>query len=470
MLPQQIETIDLVSDTESSSSSDSDRGYTRSIQHSPNARVSVEAHTEFHDSDGESSSTASFAGSSLNTTSSNHPDSDSHLSDISQSLHAIGDSSSGSSGSNNGSNPVPLSDVSSTISRNSFRNGIPLTSSHENSGSRPLRLNFRIPSNSESIVARRGSDTSESSGGRNSPLNIWEEQNESAERNPSHPPPLGTSAMMTDPSSSRAGNGNRVESTLAFECTVCLETLDAPASIDVAVNPPEGAAGRSPQNEDMPMPGPSRGGRGGARGRNKRPALHTLSLTDVVTTHCGHLYHRVCLEKWFSEKGGRTCPSCRKATPANKVLQVFPSISADAIPQLRNNDNEAGPSAAAATTGADAILQLRSNENEAGPRGAAAIAMSGAAPAIDDGLICERVECVEFRDIHNTLVNDYYDLHTRLANLRDDDAIKQGQIQSLEEDNAKKNDEILRLQRELAETRTDTGSASTSTGAKRRRQ
>lgn len=99
---------------------------------------------------------------------------------------------------------------------------------------------------------------------------------------------------------------------VSFECSVCLENLDLPASIDIPQNevnvPNENLPGSS---SSAGGPGRGRGGRS-SRGRSQaspptpvvRPnAAPARSLTDVVATYCGHLYHEICLTKWFEEQG-----------------------------------------------------------------------------------------------------------------------------------------------------------------------
>ncbi|ODN04713.1 hypothetical protein Ocin01_01981 [Orchesella cincta] len=258
---------------------------------------------------------------------------------------------------------------------------------------------------------------------------------------------------------------------------VCLESLDAPASTELGVNqaPAEGQAA-PPANNGIPVPGSSRGSRANPRGRKAQPLLHNLCLTDVVTTHCGHLYHRVCLEKWFSEQGlkiaityffllyvcivrKRTCPSCRKATPVSKVIRLFPSISADATSQVRTG-NEAGPSSAAIP-----VIPVPNNVPNGGA--AAAVVPVSQPRGSAASRACDNQQCQDAKVIHNTLINDYNDLQRRFDNLHEDDQIKEAQIRSLEEDNMKKNEEVLTLKRELEEVRAERGSVSV--GSKRRR-
>ncbi|CAL8096346.1 unnamed protein product [Orchesella dallaii] len=517
----------ITSDTDSSSSSDSgSSSSSRSSQSSRNSRVSAASQTsnssnsnsdqsnqrtsdnevnrnsdhsnESDNTDFEINSDAESNASSGRSTVSisplfNHSDSDSHNSDRSQILRVSSNSSSSSSSSNNGSNQGSPSDASPRSSNHSFLNSFRLANSDEDSSFRPLRLelpespnpSIRSNDSNRSLASQpspnrrhritsfffgipnhlRSRGTSRPTRNTDSPVNLFEEHNEFAEVfNQSHPPPWASS-VMTGPSSSTTINGNNgsmVATIFTFECSVCLESLDAPASIEVGVNPAEGQAPLIPPNDGMPMPGSSRGTRGGARGRKAQPLIHTLSLTDVVTTHCGHLYHRVCLEKWFSEQGKRTCPSCRKATPANKVIRLFPSISADSSPQLRRESNEAGPSSAGTAT-----MPAAAATNNNVPIDCSTAAVPVHQPGGSISRACDSQQCRDLNYIHDTLINDFSDLQRRFDNLRDDDEIKEAQIQSLEEDNARKNDEILRLKRELDEHRTDRGSVSN--GTKRRR-
>lgn len=123
----------------------------------------------------------------------------------------------------------------------------------------------------------------------------------------------GTSAGVP-----RASSAPAAPSSISYECSVCLENLDQPASIDLENN------GEENDNEvHFPIPAVLVAARrGGGRGRGRlsqrnavsappaaaavgrgRRGENPVNLTDVVATHCGHLYHQVCLEKWFAEQG-----------------------------------------------------------------------------------------------------------------------------------------------------------------------
>jgi hypothetical protein len=53
-------------------------------------------------------------------------------------------------------------------------------------------------------------------------------------------------------------------------------------------------------------------------------ALGVEEEDDVVTTPCGHVFHRKCITCWLQREGGRqTCPSCVRKVTRNKLLPVF---------------------------------------------------------------------------------------------------------------------------------------------------
>jgi len=266
---------------------------------------------------------------------------------------------------------------------------------------------------------------------------------------------------------------------VSFECSVCLEGLDGPASIDPDVQP----SSSDDQNSDGSMNnlnlpdvffGRAVGAaptarRGAARmttgGRRPTTASRgtvndeNASLTDVVATNCGHLYHQVCLLKWFRQQGRRTCPSCRKIVPKTKLTRLYPSLttsSSDA--NSRNAVNQMPPPPPPVNMGTN-------NANVSGPSTSGTTTNSASTTSGR----CVNATCRDMKDIHNTLINDYTDLQERYNDLRDNDAFKDAQISSLEEDNTRKENEIAQLKRELEGSR-EGGTASTSSSAKRRRR
>ena len=56
-----------------------------------------------------------------------------------------------------------------------------------------------------------------------------------------------------------------------------------------------------------------------------------INGVDISTTPCGHIFHTVCVLKWFEEsKSSKTCPACRvKCTPSKLVKLYFDSSGTD---------------------------------------------------------------------------------------------------------------------------------------------
>ena len=51
------------------------------------------------------------------------------------------------------------------------------------------------------------------------------------------------------------------------------------------------------------------------------------SEKKVVSTHCGHLIHNECIQKWLNT-GTNTCPKCRTPIPnRNKLVKMYLSSS-----------------------------------------------------------------------------------------------------------------------------------------------
>lgn len=59
-------------------------------------------------------------------------------------------------------------------------------------------------------------------------------------------------------------------------------------------------------------------------------SICTESLTDqsngLVVTHCGHIYHRICLSEWL--KSAKTCPQCRSECSSATIRNVYLNNSA----------------------------------------------------------------------------------------------------------------------------------------------
>ncbi|XP_040263042.1 E3 ubiquitin-protein ligase TRAIP isoform X2 [Bufo bufo] len=43
--------------------------------------------------------------------------------------------------------------------------------------------------------------------------------------------------------------------------------------------------------------------------------------SDVAAIHCGHTFHHLCLEQWFTSAPSRTCPQCRIQVSKRQIIQ-----------------------------------------------------------------------------------------------------------------------------------------------------
>lgn len=62
------------------------------------------------------------------------------------------------------------------------------------------------------------------------------------------------------------------------------------------------------------------------RQRSRRPPPPPPVSTEplsVCATKCGHVYHDVCLSKWFASSNRRECPLCRDQRPADPTRLIF---------------------------------------------------------------------------------------------------------------------------------------------------
>ncbi|CAL8077452.1 unnamed protein product [Orchesella dallaii] len=120
----------------------------------------------------------------------------------------------------------------------------------------------------------------------------------------------------------------------SFQCIICDERLDQPSSIEVPTAEHERKKAKQqiqPSNgNNLEQPGPSRANGSnvgvGARDPNSVP-LCTIDKKIIVATACGHMFHLLCIELWFSKKSNRNCcPLCDHVD--QKIVRLFPNASA----------------------------------------------------------------------------------------------------------------------------------------------
>jgi len=59
-----------------------------------------------------------------------------------------------------------------------------------------------------------------------------------------------------------------------------------------------------------------------------REAVHFNKMNGVIATTCGHLFHRLCLNRWFSRTiGYRACPLCNKQVQLRRAIKVYQNWS-----------------------------------------------------------------------------------------------------------------------------------------------
>lgn len=66
---------------------------------------------------------------------------------------------------------------------------------------------------------------------------------------------------------------------------------------------------------------------------NKCPTCFEPLISDsknyIVSTPCGHLFHRNCVQGWL-DTGNQTCPQCRGIISKDKLLRIYlPSTESD---------------------------------------------------------------------------------------------------------------------------------------------
>jgi len=196
------------------------------------------------------------------------------------------------------------------------------------------------------------------------------------------------------------------ETNNAFQCSICFESIGKPADVDQKPSP-----GSSLSN----MPGSN---------RNKGSHSHSQtrgnpSLSEVVATKCGHLYHSACLHQWFKNKeGNHRCPNCRKKVKKDSLLRVYP-----------------GTCQAMSHSSAHGMADDDDNDFED--------------EAVGVGIGEEEQDIKEI--MHKTLLKDHEDLLKKFQEVRESEELWNTQITSLAEDNARKASELRCLKRRIDE-------------------
>jgi len=61
---------------------------------------------------------------------------------------------------------------------------------------------------------------------------------------------------------------------------------------------------------------------------------------------CGHLFHKICVKKWFEGTGGLrlptgsgTCPSCKSVSPLSSAIRVYPTSDEESREVVQANKN-----------------------------------------------------------------------------------------------------------------------------------
>jgi hypothetical protein len=224
-----------------------------------------------------------------------------------------------------------------------------------------------------------------------------------------------------------------------FECAVCLENLASPTTILE-----ENEAAYDARIAAVNLMNAAMEGNVGADGQvvidpPAVSALRDINPREIAATNCGHIYHKYCIEKWFSDQhGSKSCPACRKNT--GKLLKLFPSNTQSIGAALAARGQVAG--GAAAPVGRNANLQL------------------GQLPTTG----CQNVDCVYICNVYQTLMADHNAVREELNKLRDDNV-------QLRDDLALRNAENASLQEgfDRANEQIDELKAAEGSGTKRRR-
>ncbi|CAL8140200.1 unnamed protein product [Orchesella dallaii] len=155
-----------------------------------------------------------------------------------------------------------------------------------------------------------------------------------------------------DASLKRTMKHQSLGSQCSFQCIICLERLDQPSSSELpTVGDEQNQANEQiqPSNENnFAQPGPSRANGSnlgvGARDPNS-VSLCTIDKKIIVATACGHMFHLLCIELWFSKKSNRNCCPLCDHVKDQKIMRLYPNASAGSEQRPMTNVTETPPGA-----------------------------------------------------------------------------------------------------------------------------
>lgn len=59
---------------------------------------------------------------------------------------------------------------------------------------------------------------------------------------------------------------------------------------------------------------------------------------EIVSTTCGHCYHKTCIEKWLQKSN--ICPSCLRPTATSTLIKLFIEFSDDNSDDLEKKNEK----------------------------------------------------------------------------------------------------------------------------------
>jgi len=280
---------------------------------------------------------------------------------------------------------------------------------------------------------------------------------------------------------------------MGYGCIICDECLEVQApeydTGEVKTEGPAEAAGSAEAAAAATAATATTSRRGNARkpASPKKGArnIRNGGPADIVVTPCGHLFHRICIARWFKDKNSMNCPACRKLCKQSGLIRIFPAVvtyhpalndSLDYVPQTRVQPAHTavhGPGPIQNTPAAFPTVQdvfqaftrnpnpnedddNSSDDDNPGVRFVGGVnnnnggAGRPAVPPPQEDK-CTRPECEDIAFLHQTLIQDFEEVQTKYATALEDLTMQQATEQSYDDMIKTQAALIVTLQRERDE-------------------